>query len=130
MRGGRRDCVDAYRDAMRIGRGDRSSHVVRFVVLLLMVSFAVAAAVRAEQSETPRVLEEQKGNIRNLKVEGSLAPTRELPCIAIEEALPTYTPPDLHTAVGKCVSAGQFDRAARLFMLAGAFLAFDSQRIA
>ena len=63
-------------------------------------------------------------------VPGSLAATRDLACIDLAQALSVFTPPDLHTAVAKCVAESRFTSAAQLFLLAGSYSSFDAERVA
>ena len=63
-------------------------------------------------------------------VPGSLAATRELACIDMAQAQNVFTPPDLHTAVAKCVAESRFTGAAQLFLLAGLYSSFDAERVA
>lgn len=59
-----------------------------------------------------------------------MEPTRDVACIALSEAKSAYTPPDIHTAIVKCISRGDFAKAASLFMLAGIYSRFDAERVA
>lgn len=99
--------------------------------MISLATFAIfcCCPAFAEQDVPAKIIQEQHGNITNIKIEGSLAPTQMLDCISLKDALPTYTPPDLHTAVIKCISIGNYDSASKLFMLAGIFSRFDAGRI-
>jgi len=80
--------------------------------------------------DKPTIITEQRGKITNYRVEGSLAPTQDVACIDLADAKSTYTPPDLHTGVAKCVQEGEFDKAGRLFALSGIYASFDAERVA
>lgn len=100
---------------------------MKYIVTILALPLSCALA---QTPERPPVIQEQRGNITNIRVEGSLAPTQDLPCISTTDANPSHTPPDLHTGVAKCILEGDFARAARLFMLAGIYSRFDAERVA
>ncbi len=87
------------------------------------------ASAPAQQVDRPPIVVEREGNITRGRVEGSLAPSRELGCISLHETQSTYTPPDLHTGIAKCFQTGAFGMAARLFILASGYARFDAERI-
>lgn len=83
----------------------------------------------AKQEQSIKIIQEQNGNITNIKIEGSLAPTQSLDCISLSEVKATYTPPDLHGAMMKCINIEKYDSAVMLFLLAGIYSRFDAERI-
>lgn len=109
------------------GRLTSTLGVMKHLPLLLAIA---TGTVFAQTPERPRIIEEQRGSVTNAHVEGSLAPTQDLACISLSESKQTYTPPDLHTAIAKCIAGAQFTKAAQLFMLSGIYLRFDAERIA
>lgn len=90
---------------------------------------AAAGAAFAQSDEKPNIITERNGNITNMRVEGSLAPTQQLPCIELKDVTPEQTPPDFFTAVSSCFAQADYDRAARIFLLANVYSRFDAQRI-
>lgn len=84
----------------------------------------------AQTPNAPQVIERHQGNMVNVQTVGDLAPTQQLECIDLNEAKDTYTPPDLHTGIAKCLAKGDLNRAVRLFMLAGIYARFDVARVA
>ena len=51
-------------------------------------------------------------------------------CIAIGSVKNIYTPADLYPAVVRCIEAKRYPESAALFMIAGAYGAFDKARVA
>lgn len=100
---------------------------MKYLPLLLAIA---TGTVFAQTPDRPPIIKEKRGSVTNAHVEGSLAPTHDLPCISLSEAKQTYTPPDLHTAIAKCIAGAQFTRAAPLFALSGIYFRFDAERIA
>jgi len=100
------------------------------IAVLLVVALALAPSlVLAQDARAPKVIQEQAGNITNVRIEGSLAATRQLDCIDLSAVAGDQTPPDLYTAVLKCITQGDYQRAARLFFVASVYSRFDAQRI-
>ncbi|TFZ04219.1 hypothetical protein [Ramlibacter rhizophilus] len=97
---------------------------VRMNKQLLLALWLAPTLAFSQPGSAPRA------NITNYEAPGSLAATQQLPCIDLADARPTMTPPDLHTAVRACIQAREFDRAARLFVLAGVYARFDAKRVA
>jgi hypothetical protein len=85
--------------------------------------------VLAQDPGKPKIIQEQAGNITNVRVEGSLAATRQLDCIDLPAVSGDLTPPDLYTAVLQCIALGDYNRAARVFFVASVYSRFDAQRI-
>jgi hypothetical protein len=97
---------------------------------LLTIAFTLASSVvQAQDAGKPKIIQEQAGNITNVRVEGSLAATRQLDCIELPAVSGDLTPPDLHTAVLSCIGQGDYNRAARVFFVASVYSRFDAQRI-
>jgi ankyrin repeat protein len=72
---------------------------------------------------------EQQGRVTSVTVPGQLAPTRTFGCVGLEKVDSTATPPDLYSAGRACVEQGDYDDAARLFLLGGAYGRFDAARV-
>lgn len=89
--------------------------------------FAYGPAGVAQQP--PALVEQRNGNVTNLSVTGSLAPTRSLACLDVDQVEGVYTPPDLHTGLKRCIDQGDFERAARLMYVAGLYARFDVERV-
>lgn len=102
-----------------------AAHMARAIAAVLVT----ASAAFAQSDEKPRIITERNGNITNMRVEGSLAPTQQLPCIDLKDVTAEQTPPDFFTAVSSCFAQADYDRAASLFMLASTYSRFDAQRI-
>lgn len=64
-----------------------------------------------------------------LQAAGQLSPTHELGCLSLDQIKPIYTGADLYHAIRECLDKDEFDPAAQLFALAGAYGRFDIQRI-
>jgi len=79
--------------------------------------------------ESPKTIKEQNGNFTNYRAEGGLASTQTIGCIPLSEVKNTVTPADLYQGVGECLAKDNYELASRLFMLAGIYAAFDSERI-
>jgi hypothetical protein len=78
---------------------------------------------------TPAIAKEQRGNVTNLRAEGSLASTQAIGCIPIAQAKNTFTPADLYKGVSECIAQEKYDFAAGLFLLAGMYVRFDAERL-
>lgn len=80
--------------------------------------------------DPPKIITEQRGNITNIRAEGSLAPAQVLGCIPLIQVKNTFTPPDLYKGVAECISQEKYDFAAELFAIAGVYSRFDAARVA
>ncbi|MFL6658412.1 MAG: hypothetical protein ACJ8GW_10100 [Massilia sp.] len=98
--------------------------------MFALVLFAAIQTATAQVPDRPQVMQEQRGNISNIHVEGSLAATRQLDCLALSDVTSAFTPADLHTGILRCIQQGQFDKEARLFLLSGVYAKFDAMRVA
>ena len=98
-----------------------------FFVLLLVISLLIGCT---QNSAKPKVIEEKiTPKITSYHVEGSLGKSYELPCISMNEAKSSYTPPDLYSSSAKCVLDGRDKDSAQIFALAGAYAIYDSFRV-
>jgi hypothetical protein len=61
---------------------------------------------------------------------GEPASGRQLDCVPLAEVRRSDTPADLYPAVVRCVAADRYAEATELFAVAGAFGAYDRQRVA
>jgi hypothetical protein len=96
---------------------------------LLVAVCLFACSTTASAQQPPTLAEQRNGNVTNLSVTGQLAPTRSLECLDVEQVEGVYTPADLHTGVKRCITQGDFDRAARLMFVAGLYARFDAERV-
>ena len=87
-----------------------------------------SAANGSEQSDKFAVIED--GRVTHIQTKGSLASTYFVPCVGIEGVKNVFTPADLYPASARCLQAKQYKRAIELYSLAGAYAAFDGERIA
>lgn len=78
----------------------------------------------------PTVGPSTTARIANISAPGNLAPTKRLPCLDLRAANSSETPADIHTSIKACVDEGEFEKASRLFALAGVFARFDAERVA
>ena len=53
-----------------------------------------------------------------------------LPCVDISTLTTRTTPVEMYSAVHKCIDDHQYDKASRLFAVAGVYGRFDTQRVA
>jgi len=90
---------------------------------------ATASAPARREADRPPVQVQQDGNVTRAKVQGSLAPTRDLACLRAEQIESAFTPPDLHTGFLKCLDERRAEDALLMFMMAGIYSRFDAQRI-
>lgn len=98
---------------------------------LLAALLALATAgLHAQTPDRPQLLQQQSGTVTRLKMEGSLAATRDLGCLPAEKLEKAFTPPDLHAGVLKCLEQDRVDDAFVMFMMAGMYARFDALRIA
>lgn len=99
------------------------------IVHALSAVLLTAGAAFAQSNEKPRIITEQSGNFTHHRAEGSLAPTQQLACIELKDVTAEQTPPDFLTAVSSCMAQADYERAARIFLLASVYSRFDAQRI-
>lgn len=99
------------------------------IVYALAAVLATAGSAFAQSDEKPRIITERNGNITNIHAEGSLAPTQQLSCIDLKDVKAEQTPADFFTAVSSCMAQADYDRAARIFLVASVYSRFDAQRI-
>lgn len=107
------------------GLSSTAARIVSAVAAVLVT----AGVAFAQSDEKPKIITERNGNMTNIRAEGSLAPTQQLQCIDLKDVTPEQTPPDFFTAVSSCFAQADYDRAARIFMLASVYSRFDAQRI-
>ncbi len=65
----------------------------------------------------------------NYEAPGNLQSTAPLGCVPLANVTNRYTPADIYPGVAKCITIGDYDRAAALFALAGVYGDFDMQRV-
>lgn len=133
------------RTALPCGRCSRrympKGEILLKYLLLLMLSGLMACATQPEKkppnrsqalsaSQAQSILRAvDRERITNIKREGSLAKSHELPCISLSDAENVYTPPDLFSSAAKCVLAGRDKDAAQVFLLANAYGFYDGFRV-
>jgi hypothetical protein len=97
-------------------------YAARWVATMVFAGLCMSAAAQSQMMPMP-------GKFVSVSSPASLAPTRKLSCIDLSSIKNTYTPPDIYTAIRACLGKGDYDRAAMLFPLAGAYAHFDTLRI-
>ena len=95
-----------------------------FLLLLFLSPFAFA-----ETPAPPKVIVEQNGKVTNITSEGNLASYHAVGCIPLSEAKNTFTPADIHKGLAQCIEQGNYDYAARMYLLALVYGIFDAERI-
>jgi hypothetical protein len=90
---------------------------------------ARATAASAAAAERPPLLAQQDGTVTRARLQGSLAPTRDLPCLRGDQIEALFTPPDLYTGFLKCLDERRAEDAALMFSVAGIYSRFDARRI-
>ncbi|MEO5349956.1 MAG: hypothetical protein H7836_09940 [Magnetococcus sp. YQC-3] len=98
------------------------------IITWLVPFFVIVWPLRAQ--EPPKISTTQEGVVHRHEVEGHLASTRSLGCIALSEAKSSFTPPDLYGAVRACIDRDDYDASVALFALAGIYSRFDVERVA
>lgn len=98
------------------------------ILIILLVFISVHGC--AQTMDPPKIITEQRGNITNIRAEGSLASAQVLGCIPLTQVKNTFTPPDLYKGVAECISQEKYDLAAELFAIAGVYSRFDAARVA
>jgi hypothetical protein len=89
---------------------------------MLFAGLCMSSAAQSQMTPAP-------GKFVSVSSPANLAPTRKLSCIELSSVKNTYTPPDIYTAIRSCLAKGDYDRAATLLPLAGAYAHFDALRI-
>jgi len=77
----------------------------------------------------PQAAKDPQHMAAGLQAAGQLAPSHDIGCPPIQALKSQYTAADLYSATRKCLDRNQFDMAAPLFAVAGAYGRFDSARI-
>lgn len=94
-------------------------------VILIALALGTCAAEQPQHAITVT----QDGNITNLEAQGNLQSFRSVGCVEITELTDQNTPADIYPGIGKCIAAGDYDRAAKLFAVGGVYGRFDMQRV-
>ena len=90
---------------------------------------AVGAPLAFAQQLPPGVTVTQHGNVTNLESKDNLKSFHHLDCIDVGALTTDDTPADMYPAVRTCINRGDFQRAARLSAIAGAYGRFDTLRV-
>jgi hypothetical protein len=99
--------------------------------LFTIILFGVIGFAYAESSNKPNIIVEKRAsNFTNLKVEGSLASSSPLSCVALDKIDNSVTPPDIFSGIAKCVEKGKFEKAGQLLYMARLYGIFDAKRVA
>lgn len=78
----------------------------------------------------PDTTAEDTGAKEAQRVADHPAQPQEPDCLGLHALKPSYTPPDLHASLSRCIAQGKFSRAAQLFIVAGVYARFDGERLA
>jgi cytochrome c551/c552 len=97
--------------------------------ILIQWITGVSPIALAETIAPPKIIVAQNGKVTNVSSEGNLASYQAVGCIPLAEAKNTFTPADIHKGVRQCVEQGNYDFAARLYLLAFMYGIFDAERI-
>lgn len=100
----------------------RDRYVANWFATILLTGMCISGMVRSQTAPA-------QAKFVNISAPANLAPTHKLSCIDLSDVKNTYTPPDVYTAIRACLAKGDYDRAAMLFPLAGAYAHFDAFRI-
>lgn len=98
--------------------------------IFALTLFALLQSAYGQEANRPPIIQEQRSNITHVHVEGSLAAPHALTCLSLSDSNASYAPPELHTGIVQCIQQGDFDKAARLFLLSGMYAKFDAARVA
>jgi hypothetical protein len=110
----------------RLASSKRPTHSMLTAVFLLPALSAVCVYALAQQ---PGVIVTQQGKITNLETKDNLKSFHHLDCVDLAALTTDDTPADIYPAVRTCIDHGEFQRAARLFAVAGAYGRFDTLRV-
>ena len=94
---------------------------------LVMVLTVLSPAVGFAQ--TVGGLKPSNVTVQNYEAVGNLANTHVLKCTTLDKMTSEDTPVDIYPAFADCVENGRYQEATSLFMLAGAYGAFDALRV-
>lgn len=78
----------------------------------------------------PDTAAENTGGTGGERVENHPVHTQEPDCLPLPALKSSYTPPELHASLARCVAQGEFSKAAQLFIVAGVYARFDGERLA
>ena len=96
----------------------------------LTVSVLLVLSIHADAYAEPATDAKQKTEIVQHYTSGNLEVTHDVGCVGFDDLSNEYTPADLYAATAKCFSSDKLEQASQLFALAGAYGAFDQQRVA
>ena len=125
LRGGNR--MSSTSGARQISGSDLRGTLFR-VLWTMWASLAVMSCSSTQQPQQ-RVVILKKGQITNYETKGNLKSFHHLNCVSVAALTTAETPADLYPAVRTCVDHGDFQRAARLWMIASLYGRFDTLRV-
>jgi hypothetical protein len=92
-------------------------------------ALTVGAPLAFAQQMPPGATGTQHGKVTNLESKDNLKSFHHLDCIDVGALTTDDSPADMYPAVRTCINRGDFQRAARLFAVAGAYGRFDTLRV-
>lgn len=95
--------------------------VIRTVAILATVAAMSACASGAGKGPA---------QITNYEATGNLQALKPVDCVPVSELTNQQTPADMMPGVRKCIEAGEYERGAHLFFLAGVYGRYDTLRVA
>lgn len=96
-------------------------YLMRTFKALPVVLLTAACAAQQPTNAAPQVT--------NYESESNLKATKPVACIGLDELTNQNTPADIFPGVRKCIDAGEYEKAANLFAVAGVYGRFDTLRI-
>jgi hypothetical protein len=98
------------------------------VPLTMSALLAVVSCASAQQPQ-PGVVITKKGQITNYETKDNLKSFHHLDCVDVAALTTAETPADIYPAVRTCADHGDFQRAARLWVIASLYGRFDTLRV-
>ncbi len=92
-------------------------------------TLTMAVPLAFAQQLPPGATVTQHGNVTNVESKDNLKSFHHLDCIDVGALTTDNTPADMYPAVRTCINRGDYQRAARLSAIAGAYGRFDTLRV-
>lgn len=96
---------------------------------VLAIALAAAALVGCTTPSPRTPANTTTSQVTNYETPGNLQANAPLGCVPISEVTNKHTPADIYPGMAACIKAADYEKAAPLFAVAGAFGRFDQLRV-
>ena len=99
------------------------------LAVLFLPALSVVYVCALAQHPQPGIAVTPPGKITNFETKDNLKSFHHLDCVDLTALTTDDTPADIYPAVRTCIDHGDFERAVRLFAVAGLYGRFDTLRV-